>query len=86
MGCLEVCIVLIIEWLDSGVCSNYFIPDENIFRVKTDQQLLKDKLNSILTLIQTRNYEYIVDLVSQWLGQGYKLTRSMDQSKVKPKF
>ena len=83
--CLEACIVLIIDWIDNGVCSNYFIPDENMFRVKTDQQLLKDNLNSILTLIQTRDYEYIVDLVSQWLYQGYKLTRRMDQSIVKPK-
>ena len=56
-----------------------------MFRVKTDQQLLKDNLISILTLIQTRDYEYIGDLVSQWLGQGYKLTRCMDQSIVKPK-
>ena len=82
---LEACIVLIINWIDNGVCSNYFIPDENMFRVKTDQQLLKDNVISILTLIQTRDYEYIVDLVSQWLYQGYKLTRRTDPSIMKPK-
>ena len=48
--CLEACIVLIIEWIDNGVCPNYFILDENMFRIKTDQQLLKDNLSSILTL------------------------------------
>ena len=83
--CLEACIILIIEWIDNGVCPNYFIPDENMFRIKTDQHLLKDRLNTILKQIQTGNYENILNLVSHGSGQGYKMTRNMDRKDMKTK-
>ena len=79
LSCFWTCFKLLISWVDKGECPNFFIPQNNMFRVKVvghKQAVLFEKLHSLY------NEGIICLLLSPTIGEY--LEKSIPYRYLKP--
>ncbi|KAL3883288.1 hypothetical protein ACJMK2_029570 [Sinanodonta woodiana] len=66
--CVELCLRLLYNWVESKMCPNYFIPEENMFQCKVYGQV-QVQLLSVLGNLLRQEGRYLVGISCDNIGQ-----------------
>ncbi|KAL3883196.1 hypothetical protein ACJMK2_029512 [Sinanodonta woodiana] len=66
--CVELCLRLLYNWVESKMCPNYFIPEENMFQCKVYGHVQVQLLNILGNLLRQEG-RYLVEISCDNIGQ-----------------
>ena len=78
LACLHNCLKMILTWVASGVCPNYFIPAENMFDGKLSTNV-RVRLMNLLEDMLSADFKYLIDIKSDGLGDIFKEYKATGQ-------
>ncbi|KAK3576551.1 hypothetical protein CHS0354_011229 [Potamilus streckersoni] len=80
--CLELCLRLLHTWVESKICPNYFIPEENMFDFKLSGDI-QVQLLGVLSDLLKQECRYLVGISCDNIGQ--KLMMTCQSPLIEPK-
>ncbi|KAL3857158.1 hypothetical protein ACJMK2_011853 [Sinanodonta woodiana] len=66
--CVDLCLRLLYKWIESAICPNYFIPEENMFDCKVYGHV-QGQLLDILSNLLLQKCRYLVGISCDNIGQ-----------------
>ncbi|KAL3885780.1 hypothetical protein ACJMK2_025819 [Sinanodonta woodiana] len=69
LTCLNLMLITLSLWVESGFCPNYFITNENMFLGKLDGQL-RTRLHGVLVNLIDQDFKYLTQIGCDGLGQA----------------
>ena len=79
--CLHQCLHQMLVWVETGVCPNYFIPEENMFDGRVSRQM-RIRICDILRLILSADFKFLLTIETDMLG--IRLQESLELGIVTP--
>ncbi|KAL3857808.1 hypothetical protein ACJMK2_012443 [Sinanodonta woodiana] len=71
--CLDMCLILMYDWIEGEICPNYFIPEENMFQCKIYGHISRQLLRVLSNLLKEK-CRYLVRISCDNIGE--KLVRA----------
>ena len=71
--CLHHCLQQMLVWTETGVCPNYFIPEENMFDGRVSGEM-QSRVCKILKLILSADFKFLLEIETDKLGIRFRET------------
>ena len=79
--CLQHCLHQMLVWVETGVCPNYFIPEENMFEGRVSRHM-QIRICDILRLILSADFKFLLTIETDMLG--IRLQESLELGIIAP--
>ena len=85
LGCVSACLRRVMTWVESGICPNYFIPEENMFEGRVTGKV-RVELGQLLKSMLLAEPSFLVDFESGIIGDRLQYHFVLDSPKYRQEF